>query len=201
MRLQRLAHVGEVADRQVDGERRATRPQPLELLAGRHRARLHGGARGDHGLRDLRQGQLASERGGGGDEGGHAGRHVVGDGEGIQPPHLLGGGAVDGRIARVDPRHVVPARVRLGHQGGDLVEVHGRGVAHQRALRRGGDHLRRHERSGVEAHRAALDQAQPAHGNEVGRARAGADEVNGHAASFPLSDPLPDAMPVPSLAP
>jgi hypothetical protein len=40
-----------------------------------------------------------------------------------------------------------------------------------------------HQRTGIETHRAALDQLQPAHGDEIRRARSGADEIDGHAAS------------------
>ena len=41
---------------------------------------------------------------------------------------------------------------------GKVVEVQRRGVDDTRALRSGGDDLRRHQRSGVEAHRARLDE-------------------------------------------
>ena len=47
-----------------------------------------------------------------------------------------------------------------------------------RALER--DHRPRHQRSRVQADRAALDQPQAAHGDQVGRPGAGADEMHGH---------------------
>ena len=38
----------------------------------------------------------------------------------------------------------------------------------------------RHQRAGVEADGAARDEIAAAQGNEIGRAGAGADEMNGH---------------------
>ncbi|MEI2612936.1 MAG: hypothetical protein V9G20_30210 [Candidatus Promineifilaceae bacterium] len=69
----------------------------------------------------------------------------------------------------MDAGHVLARRVGALHFGNDLIEMHGRGVAHQRARRRGGDDFRRHQRAGIEADRAALDEALAAQGDEVGR--------------------------------
>ena len=62
----------------------------------------------------------------------------------------------------------------------DFVERQRRGVNDPRARRRSGDNLARHERTGIKAHRTALDQAQPAHGDQIGCAGSGADETHGH---------------------
>ena len=80
----------------------------------------------------------------------------------------------------MDPRHVMcrgVGRLDLGH---DLVEVHGGGVDDPRPGRGLGHDLGRHQRARVEADRAALDQPQAADGDQVGGARAGADEMDGH---------------------
>ena len=70
----------------------------------------------------------------------------------------------------------------IRHMGDDLVEGQRRGVDDQRAGRRGGEDFGRHQRAGIEADRAALDQPQPAHGDQIGRAGAGADEMHRHRA-------------------
>ena len=82
-------------------------------------------------------------------------------------------------------RHIVPGRMRRLDLGDDLVQVHRHGVHDARAGGRRGDDLRRHQRSGIKAHGAALDEPQAAHGDQVGRARSRADEMNGHCAAFP----------------
>ena len=79
-------------DGEVQDQGRAVGGERIELLAGRHRRRATGVAGEDHRLGDAGQRQLASERGGGGGEGGHAGGDVVGDGERVEAAHLLGGG-------------------------------------------------------------------------------------------------------------
>ena len=91
----------------MDGERRpvaakAASVSPSGIVRGAARdAGQH------HALRHFRHGQLAVKRGGGGGEGRHAGRQRVGNAEPVQPAKLLGERAVDGKIARVQPRHVV----------------------------------------------------------------------------------------------
>src|ERR1700722_15177698 len=67
--------------------------------------------------------------------------------------------------------------------GGDGVEVERRGVDHARALRAERDDLARYQRTREQAHRATRDQVLSAHGDQVGRARAGADEMHGHGAT------------------
>ena len=81
----------------------------VEAFARRHRRGARRGAGQDHGLRYLRQGQLAAQSGRRGGEGRHAGRHVVGDAERVEPPHLLGDRAVERRVAGMDARDVSAA--------------------------------------------------------------------------------------------
>ena len=50
-------------------------------------------------------------------------------------------------------------------------------------LQRGAGYADGGERASVEAHLAALDEALAPEGDEVGRARAGADEVDSHSAA------------------
>ena len=81
------------------------------------------------------------------------------------------------------PRHVVTRLVRRRDFSDDLVQRHRRGVDHRCAFRCGRDDLFGNQRPGIKAHRAFFDQSQAAHGDQVGRARPGADEVNRHEAS------------------
>ena len=66
--------------------------------------------------------------------------------------------------------------------GDDLVEGQRRRVDQARARRRRGEDVARHQRAGIEADRAALDQPQAAHGDQIGGAGTGADEMDGHCA-------------------
>ena len=79
------------------------------------------------------------------------------------------------------PRHILARSFRLFDLGDDLVEMHWRSVHHQCIGRRGPDDLLRHQRTRIKADLAALDQFLPAHRNQIGRPRPGADEVDGHA--------------------
>ena len=182
----------------MDGERRAGLAENFQLLEFRHRRRLHAGAGDDHRLGDLRQCQLCGEPCGNPGKGRHARHHFVVDTERIEPPHLLGHRAIDRRIARMHPRHILTGFMGCFHIGNDLVEMHRRGVLDQRVFRRGVHDLFGHQRTGIQAHRAALDQLEPAYGDEVRRARSGADEIDGHAASPDICVPT-CAIAVPSL--
>src|SRR5690606_27402672 len=62
----------------------------------------------------------------------------------------------------------------------DLVERQRRRIDDARARRAILQQLRRDDGAGIEADRASADEIAAANGDEVGRARAGADEVNGH---------------------
>ena len=84
----------------------------------------------------------------------------------------------------MDPGHVVPVCVSGFDLGDDLIEMHRRRVQNARRFRRLGDDRLRHQRTGIQADRAGLDQPQAAHGDEIRIARPGADEMNGHAAPF-----------------
>ena len=133
-------------------------------------------------MRDFRGGKLAAQGGCGGSEGGHPRRNVERDAKHFETPHLLGDGAIERRIARMDPRHVEPACVRHGNFVNDLVECQRGSVDDPGARRRGVDNGARDQRAGVQAHRAPLDQPQAAHRDQIGRARSGADKMHGHAA-------------------
>ena len=65
------------------------------------------GARQDHRLADLRQGQLGLEQRRGGGIGRHAGNDLVGDPQRIEPAHLLGDGAIERGIAGMDARDIL----------------------------------------------------------------------------------------------
>ena len=84
-----------------------------------------GDARQHDALRDLGQGQLAAERGGGGGESRHAGRQRIGDAAPLEPAQLLAHRAQDREVARMQPRHVLARRVRRHELGLDRVERSG----------------------------------------------------------------------------
>ena len=65
----------------------------------------------------------------------------------------------------------------------DFVEAHRRGVDDFRIRRAVGQNVAMHQRSGVEADRAAGQQFAAAQGDQVRRAGPRADEVDGHAPS------------------
>ena len=80
----------------------------------------------------------------------------------------------------MQPRHIL-----TGAMGGrifqfDLVERHRRGVDQPRVRRAVFQQFLRHDRAGIEANRAAREQVAAAHGNEVGSAWSGADEMHRH---------------------
>ena len=62
-----------------------------------------------------------------------------------------------------------------------------------RSRRRHGDDFRRNERARIKAYGTALDEAQAAHRDQIGRARSGTDEMHGHAGASFL--PIPAAFP------
>ena len=131
-------------------------------------------------LGNLRQSELALERGGRGGEGRHARRQRIGDAERVELAQLLADRAPHREIAGMKPRHVL-ARAMGGHElGHDLIEAHGRGVDDARARGTEGEHVRLHERAGIEADRAAREEVAAAQREEVGGAGAGADEMHGH---------------------
>ena len=179
----------------MDGEGRAGAGEGGQLLALRHRGAPGARAGEDDGLAHPGEGELALEGGGRGGVSRDAGGHVVGDSECAQPPHLLPDRPVEGRVARVHAGNVLAVRVRRLHLVDDLVEGHGGGIEHPGALRRAGDDFRRHERARVEDHRARLDEAPAAHRDELGVARTGPDEVDGHGAPPPACESAPEFAP------
>ena len=80
----------------------------------------------------------------------------------------------------MEPRDVLAPCGRLDAERNDRVEIERRGVDDPRPRRAMIEQRRGHERAGVEADRAARDEIAPAHGDEIGRAGPGADEVHRH---------------------
>lgn len=62
----------------------------------------------------------------------------------------------------------------------DLVKRHRGRVYDACTFRCGGNDLFRHQRAREKADRAGLDELQAANGDEIGIARSGANEMNGH---------------------
>ena len=84
----------------------------------------------------------------------------------------------------MEARDVEPAVMRLAHMRDDVVQGQWCGVDQPRAERSRGEDRARHERARIETNRAALDQPQCAHRDQVGRTGAGADEMHGHCSSL-----------------
>src|SRR5690606_12051324 len=96
---------------------------------------------------------------------------------------LLGDGAEDGRVARVEPGHVVALLVRTDQFARDLVQGEPGGVHQPGAGRAFGEEFAGHQAARVEADPAGGQGAGAAQGDEVGGAGSGADEVHGHASA------------------
>ena len=173
----------QVADRQVDGEGGAALRQGRQVLPLRHGRGLHRRAGEDKGLADARQGEFALQRRRGGRVSRHAGHDLERNFSGAQTADLLGDGPIERRIAGMHPRHVLTHGVGFDDLMNDLVEGHGGRVHHQGVGPGEAHHLRRHQRAGIEHHRAARDQVAAPQGDQIGRPRPGADEIDRHAAS------------------
>lgn len=80
----------------------------------------------------------------------------------------------------MQPRHVVAGGVRLAELGDDLIQRQRAGVDDSRVRWAQCQQVVGHDRTRVQAHRAALQQPLAADGDQVRGARARADEVDGH---------------------
>ena len=168
---------------QVQHQRRPGRAEAGQVLARRHRRRPVRDPAEDDRLPDAGHGQLAPQGRGGRRERGHPRGDVVADAGLVKPAGLLGDGAEHRRVTRAEPDHVPSGRVRLRHRRDDLVQGQVGGVDQPRARRAVREDLGRDQAPGVQAHRAPRQQALRPDGDQVGGARAGPDEMNGHAFS------------------
>ena len=80
----------------------------------------------------------------------------------------------------MQPRHVFAFGAGPDIFGLDFIERHWRGVDEARTGRTPIQHGTRHDGAGVKANVAAGKQVASTHGDEIGSAGAGADEMNGH---------------------
>jgi hypothetical protein len=168
---------------QVQHQRRPGRAEAGQVLARRHRRRAVRDPAEDDGLPHAGHRELAPQGRGGGRERGHPRGDVVADAGLVKPSRLLGDGAEDRRVTRAEPHHVTSGRVGLRHRRDDLVQGQVGGVDQPRARRAVREDLGRDQAPGVQAHRALRQQALRPDGDQVSRARAGADEMNGHSFS------------------
>ena len=104
----------------------------------------------------------------------------------VEPAQLLG----ERRCRSTDRRSGAarrPARprARVTNSASISSSDQRRGVDDARVRRTKLKQFARHERAGIEADRTARDQVAAAHGDEVGGARPGADEMHGHDAAPP----------------
>ena len=176
-------HAGEIVDRKMDAQGGTRGGEGREALAFRHGRGAHGRAGEDDRLGNIGKRELAAERCRSGGEGRNPGGDRPGYARGLEAADLLGDGAVERGVARMDAGDVEACGMGGLDLGQDFVEVHGCGVEHPGTGRRFGHDLGRDQGAGVEADRTAADQGEPAHGDEVGRTRAGADEVDRHRTS------------------
>src|SRR5262249_2885378 len=117
----------------------------------------------------------------------------------VEPAQLFGQRREDRQITGMQPCHVVSSAVGADKFSLDLVERQRRGIDDARVLRTKAEQLARHDRAGIKADWAARDQLASAHGDEIGRAGTGADEVHGHGAASDLAS-AQVAAPTTSLA-
>ena len=188
----------------MDDERRAGRRKSCEFFLLRHARSASADTGQHHALRHFGYGQFAFECRGGGGKGRHAGRQRIGNAAPREPAQLFGERRVDREIAGVKPRHVEAGGVCGRELGIDLVERQRRRINDARACRAIGEQRGRHDRAGIEADRTARDEVAAAHGDQIRRARPGADEMHGHdalvaamAASAQVAVPTDDdAVPI-----
>ena len=83
-------------------------------------------------------------------------------------------------------RDVVPGGVGRGHPVDDLVQMQRCRVGDLGGLRRVCQNFLWNQRARIQANRAARDGIAAAKGDQVWRAGAGADEVDGHSSVIPL---------------
>ena len=170
-------------NREVERERGARRGERFEGLPLRH---LRSAARcaGEHQrLRDPRKSELAPQRRGRGSEGRNARRHRVRNAEPVEPAELLAHRAPDREVARVQPGDILSRFVGGADLPDDLIQAHRRGIDDPGSRRTVGKDAAMHQRSRVEADRTAAQQFAAAQGDQVRRARPGADEMDGHTPS------------------
>src|SRR6516165_9948128 len=172
---------------EMNNKRRAGCGKAGKRFALRHPRSAAADAREHYALRHFRNRQLALQSRGGGGESRHARGERVGNIPPVKAAQLLGQRREDRQIAGMQPRHVMSRRISGDKLGLDLIERQRRGVDDARIFRAKAQQLAWHDRAGKEADRTARDQLASAHGDEVGCAGAGADEMHGHCAAPELA--------------
>ena len=162
----------------MDAERGAGAGERGQILALADRRRVLGPARQDDALRYARPGEGAPQGGGSGREGRNARHHCVGDGERVEPVHLLAHGRIEGDVAGLEPRHVLARRVRRREMVDDSIEIEALGIDASAPAQR--QDVGAHERACVKADGARLYEPRGLHGQQIGGAGSCADEVDGH---------------------
>ncbi len=165
---------------QMQHKRRTRRRERLEVLPRWHRGRQRRHPRQRHRLRDPGHGEFASQHRCCGGERRYAGHDLVVDAQRVKASALFGERAVDRRVTRVQPRHVEARGMGIGQFGDDLVEGQRAGVEHPRVRRAQRQQVLGHDRAGVQTDWAAAEQPLTAHGDQIGGAGPGPDEVDGH---------------------
>ena len=127
---------------------------PAGQVLGRRHGRAAGRARQDDRLRHLRRRQLDPQRGRRRLERADARHDFILDPQPVQRVHLLADGAVERRLAGVQPHHVHAVRWRLPIHRDDLVQGHAGRIAAPAVRRQQAQQLRVDQRAGVDAARA-----------------------------------------------
>ena len=171
-------HVAHPVHAQVDGQGRAVGREVLKGFAGWHR-RTAGRAGEDHRLGHAGHGEFHAQPGRGRKGRRHAGDDLVRDPGRLQAHDLLVHRAVDGRVAAVQPRDHATGPHGVHHERDDFLQGEGCGPDDARAAGpRGRDQAFVNQTVGVDDEVRAQEDRPPAQGDEVRRARTGADEVD-----------------------
>ncbi len=185
-----------VPDGQVQHERGPGGREPRQRLALGHRRGVALGAGQDHRLAHLGHGELAAHQGGRGGIRGDAGGDVPRDARVVEAAGLLRDSGVHRGVSGAQPCDVLALAGGPDQGRDDLVEVEVLGVDELGARRAVREHLVVEVGPGIEADLRLLEQAHGPQGEQVGRAGAGPDEVDGHRGPSFTVGPLFGARPL-----
>ena len=166
-----LLQLGQQPGREENGHGGAVGCQRADALPLGHRraARRPGD---DHRLADAGQGVFRLKGRRRPAKAGDAGHHLKGDVLLAQRVHLLPDGPIDGGVAGVQPDHVLPVEVGIGHHFHHFFQCHLGAVVDLAAVFGIGEHLRVDQAACIDDHIGLPQQPGAPHGDQVGGAAA-----------------------------
>ena len=164
----------------MDRQRRTTAPQRVQIFALWHARRPHRRSGDDHRLANTGQGQFPLQRRRCRGIGRHARCHIIVNAQRIQTPHLFRRRAINGRIARMHPRHIQPLGMGILNLCNNFFQIQRGRINHPRPLWCFGDNLFGHQRSRIQTNRTGLNQFQSPHRNQIRRAGSCSNKMNCH---------------------